>query len=91
VRAGIQAYNAANLRREGPFVGYHETITVAWLKIVAATIRHHGAGKSADDFCDRQPHLLSRTLLRLFYSHDRLCSPQAKTSFLEPDLTALPS
>jgi hypothetical protein len=71
-------------------VGYHETITVAWLRIIAATIRHYGAPARADDFCDRHPHLLAPTLLRLFYSRERLASPESKIRFVEPDLNPLP-
>jgi hypothetical protein len=91
VRAGIKALNAANAVEDGPTSGYHETVTVAWLRIVASTIRHHPRGDTSDAFCDGNPHLLSRTVLRLFYSKEQILSPQAKAKFVEPDLTALPA
>lgn len=90
MRAAIRAYNAAKQRRDGPLEGYHETITVAWLRIVDATMRHYGPGDNSQDFCERQPHLLSRTLLRLYYTRDRLVHPPAKTEFVEPDIAPLP-
>ena len=90
MRLGIQAYNQAHGVRDAPLRGYHETLTVAWLTIVAATIKHHGVGKDSNDFCDSQPHLMSRTLPRLFYTRHHIMSPEAKREFVEPDITPLP-
>ena len=71
-------------------MGYHETITQAWLSLIAATVRNHGAPARADDFCDRHAHLLAPTLLCLFYWRELLGSAEAKTRFVEPDLAPLP-
>lgn len=90
MRAGIQAYNQANAVPEGPLMGYHETITQAWLQIVAVTIREQGAGADSADFLAQQPHLGHRTLLRCFYSKARIMSPEAKGGFVQPDLAPLP-
>ena len=89
-RAGIQAFNAANGIVDAPLRGYHETITRAWLRVVNATIRGQDPCSTSLEFLEAHPHLRVRTLLRVFYSKNRMLSPEAKGSFLEPDLTPLP-
>jgi hypothetical protein len=91
MRTGIQRYNSAVGVVEGLHSGYHETMTQAWMRLIAVTIREQGRGTDSEDFCGRQPHLLQRTALRLFYSRERIMSPAAKRTFLEGDLTPLPS
>jgi hypothetical protein len=88
-RDGIKAYNAANHVVDAPLSGYHETITQAWLRIVAATIRGQDSCSSSMEFLEAQPHLRARTLLRVFYSKTRILSPEAKATFVTPDLGAL--
>jgi hypothetical protein len=93
VRAGIKRFNAAKDVPESPLMGYNETTTVAFLHIVAATMAAYGAhspADTADEFCDHHPQLMSRQILRLFYSPARRTHPDAKTTFIEPDLTSLP-
>jgi hypothetical protein len=53
-------------------------------------MRHHGAGASSLEFCERHPHLLVPTLLRLFYTRARIVSEEAKRGFVPPDLATLP-
>jgi hypothetical protein len=89
-RAGIKAFNAANGIVDAPLRGYHETITQAWLRVVNATIRGQDPCATSMEFLEAQPHLRVRTLLRVFYSKNRMLSPEAKGSFLAPDLTPLP-
>ena len=45
----------------------------------------------SEAFCDMHPQLLNRNILRLFYSPERRMHPDAKTRFVEPDLTDLPT
>ncbi len=82
LRAGIQAYNAANNVPEGPTSGYNETTTVAFLHLIAATLAAYGSVMPTQ--------LLTRHALRLFYSPQRRMHPSAKTQFIEPDLAPLP-
>ena len=89
-RDSIKAYNKANHVVDAPQSGYHETITQAWLRVVFATIRGQDTCASSMQFLEAQPHLRVRTLLRVFYSKPRILSPEAKSSFLPPDLSALP-
>jgi hypothetical protein len=93
VRAGICAYNAANAVPESPTSGYSETTTVAFVRLVAATMAAYGDAfptPTADAFCDAHPQLMTRNALRLFYSPQRRMDLRAKTEFVEPDLASLP-
>lgn len=106
VTAGIRAYNQSQGIVDTPTSGYHETMTVAWLHLVAAMVAEYGAtgavfpdsppllgpGAPASlEFLEAQPQLREKKLLRLFYSRERFCSPEAKYSFLPPDLAPLPT
>ena len=86
IRANIQRYNAATNTPETLERGYHETMTVAWLRLVEFTLHEYGPAASADEFLEAQEQLLNRRALRFFYSRDRLISWQAKAEFVEPDL-----
>jgi len=89
VRAGIQRLNAVNQVPEGPTSGYHETLTIAWLHIVKSTMVERGTGATFEDFAAQQPHLLCKTLPRVFYSA-RGMPPESKHVFVAPDLTPFP-
>jgi len=84
IRVGIRRYNASVGSD-----GYHETITVAFARVIAARVR---GGESFTDFRDREPDLFDRkssALLR-YYSDTLLHSPAAKLEFVEPDREPLP-
>jgi hypothetical protein len=70
--------------------GYHETMTVAWLRLVRSAMADHGPYDSFDALAREHPHLLERRLLRVFYSRARLTTWDAKRAFLDGDLAALP-
>jgi hypothetical protein len=93
VRSRIEAYNAHNQVPESPTSGYNETTTRAFLQIVYATMGAYEKmypTPDADSFCDTHTQLLNRSILRLFYSPERRSHPDAKQSFVEPDLAPLP-
>jgi hypothetical protein len=90
IRAGIKAYNAANQVPEGPDRGYHETTTMAWMRLVHLTLCEYGHCENARDFYEQNPQLSQKKVLRLFYSRELFTSPRAKTEFMEPDLGPLP-
>jgi hypothetical protein len=93
IRSGIQALNASHGDKvpEGRLDrGYHETLTVAWARIIHGTIRAWGGEADFAAFAAAHPHLLQRTLTRLFYSRARMMTWEAKRGFVEPDLTPLP-
>lgn len=90
-RSGIQKLNARHQTPEGLERGYHETVTHAWLKIVAATMKHHGHESDSRAFCDKHPQLMSSKLLRLYYTRERIITLEAKREFVEPDIAPLPT
>ncbi|MGV3663186.1 MAG: hypothetical protein ACO1TE_23645 [Prosthecobacter sp.] len=90
LRAGIQAYNAANNVPDEPMRGYHETVTQFWLRIVDMTVQQYGSLPTADEFFDFHPQLSQKKNHRLFYSPGLFTSPEAKRGFVEPDITPLP-
>ncbi len=90
LRTGIKAYNAAHGIQDTPTGGYHETMTQVWLRLVSTTLRQSGPAETADAFFEAQTQLGSKRAPLLFYSRDCIMSPEAKRSFVDPDLTALP-
>lgn len=89
-RVGIQKLNSQHHTPESLERGYHETVTQAWLRIVAATMKHHGAEADSRAFCDKHPQLMSSKLLRLYYTRGRIVTSEAKAGWVEPDIAALP-
>jgi hypothetical protein len=68
---------------------YHETLTVAWARIIA----HMAAGTPGvgfPAFVSAHPELEDRGLLLRHYSGPRLWSEEAQARFVEPDLLPLP-
>jgi hypothetical protein len=90
IRESIKRYNAATNTPESLERGYHETITVAWMRLVRFTLCEYGPAASADEFLEAQEHLLNKKALRFFYSRDHLISWRAKAEFVEPDLAPFP-
>ncbi|WP_437293556.1 N-acetyltransferase family protein [Sorangium sp. So ce426] len=87
MRSALQAFNA----RHPPMNGYHETITVAWLTLVARhAAEHRGAAvhELAEGLLDR--HRSSKALFA-HYSRARLLSDDARAAFVAPDLAPLPA
>jgi len=58
--------------------------------LVHFTLCEYGPAASADAFFDEHPQLGNMKALRLFYSRDRLMSPEAKGRFAEPDIKPFP-
>lgn len=79
----------AQLAGYEPKTGYHETITVFWLR----TVRRHMQGRSfanSTEFIRNSPELLDKRLMLRHYSKNRLMSDEARARFIEPDLAPLP-
>ncbi len=87
IRHGIKTFNASRNN-----IGYHETVTVAFAKVIYH--RRLSGEKSAtwNEFQERHPDLLSKEspILYAYYSPELLGSDQARESFVEPDRLALP-
>jgi hypothetical protein len=83
-RAGIQRYN----RTRGDPAGYHETITVVYLRLVArelASVPPDGAAGLVNDLAER----CRVEWLYQYYSPDRLWSAEARAGFVPPDVCPL--
>ena len=91
MRDGIRAYNAANAQQVK--IGYHETITRAFLHLIRARVPHIEAsdGLDADGFCEAHPDLLDKRILSRFYSDALLRSADARSRFVPADLSPLPA
>lgn len=90
MRSGIQALNKARGVETTPTSGYHDTLTVAWTRIIAGHLRSLGdlrpeqkVNSVIGSFQDR------RTTLR-YYTRDRIMSLEARYGWVEPDLEPLP-
>ena len=83
MRSGIQKLAAAYGK-----TGYHETITLFWLKMVAdSAVAHQGtlfdsANKLIAQYDDKN-------LIKKYYSDELIASAAAKSGWVEPDLTSV--
>ena len=77
-------------QRHGMPDKYHETLTRAWV-VVVALHRALDAGESFDAFIAAHPRLLDRSLLSRHYSEPVLLSQAARAHWAEPDLRAFPA
>ncbi len=89
-RTGLHALNASHGTPDALDRGYHETITISFFRLIAATLAAFGPAETSDAFCDQHPHLLHKTVLRLYYTRPRIMSWEAKRDFVEPDIAPLP-
>lgn len=90
IRAGIQKYNAAHGVLMTKDSGYHETITLFWIRMVSVFL-------SAAS--ERELLALANAMLREYqdkrlpmeyYTRERLMSWEARSGWMEPDLKPLP-
>lgn len=89
LRSGIITYNAATGGINGPQNGYHETLTLFWIKAVAGFIQRH-QGADLATVCQRflaSEYALSSFPLK-YYSRELLFSTKARAFWVEPDLQA---
>lgn len=103
VRSGIRQLNATFQKAKSSQVlpqyrcwsgpkqqdGYHDTITVAFVRLIASRLRDDDTFLA---FRDRNSDLFDHKLTALFrhYTKERLYSPEARQTFIEPDLEKLP-
>jgi hypothetical protein len=69
---------------------FHVTMTRAWVHLVAVHNQRWGA-ESFEEFLERNPDLLDRTLIAHFYSRELILSEGARGSWTAPDLRRLPA
>jgi hypothetical protein len=91
MRARILGYLDARRIKTTPEAGYHETITLCWMRLV----RHYLTEIDLDCSLVVLVNGLTRrysdkNLLFRHYSRERLLSTEARANWVEPDLAPLP-
>src|SRR5437667_10820351 len=83
-----------SIRRFAEFHGatakYHHTITLLWMRLVAAALQDDPVVDDFDRFAGAHPELLDAATPGMFYSPDLLRGDAARSGWSEPDIRALP-
>lgn len=87
ISEGIRRYALHN----GAAQKYHETITIAWLRIVQDAMAKISDGAGFEDMLTAFPELLNKGALLEFYSSELLATDRARVAFVEPDRKSLPA
>lgn len=88
----IQRYNLAQGIKTTKDSGYHETLTLFWVRIVCLYLATEGANRSLVDLANGLiQHCGNASLPLEYYSRDRLMSWDARRSWVEPDLKPITS
>jgi hypothetical protein len=87
IRDGIRRFAV----HHGASRKYHETITIAWLAVVAAAIDASPDVADFDAFLATHERLLDPGALRAHYSPELLASDRARAEWVEPDLEPIPA
>lgn len=90
MRTRIRAYNAAHNVPSTPTRGYHETITVAWIRALTPIVHQHAGEAGSLGVLARAPEVRDQGYLHRFYSRGLLASPEARAAFVPPDVAPLP-
>ena len=69
---------------------YHETLTLAWTRLIAAHLRSSHA-ETFEEFIAENPILLDKRITGHFFSDAVLESEAARRAWIEPDLRPLPA
>lgn len=86
VTEGIRRFAAA----KGAPGMYHHTLTLVWIRLVAAALRETPDLQAFEAFWRAHPHLAEKRQPQRFYSEETLWSPAARAGWVEPDLAPLP-
>lgn len=68
---------------------YHETLTRAWIRLVAAALARD-ASRDFDSFVEAHPELLDKRRPYAFYTDETLDGAAARVGWVEPDRKPLP-
>jgi len=90
VRLGIQSYNAAHGIRTTPTGGYHETLTLFWMRRVRTFLEEdRNEARSLVALANDLGAALDSRLPLEYYTRERLFSSEARAGWVEPDLKSL--
>ena len=91
LRERIRAYNEATGVANTASSGYHETITRFYLHVITTYLRSVDSRRAIDELAQELiARYGDRDLQLRHYTRQRLFSPEARFSWLEPDLEELP-
>jgi hypothetical protein len=87
IRAGILRYNAAHGILTTPTSGYHETLTLFWIRLVRAHLAAHAHDTPLVALANGLVARYDKHTPLHYYTRERLFSPEARTGWVEPDLS----
>ena len=87
IRGGIRSF----ARQAGAERKYHETVTIAWMRLVAIALRLTPDTGEFHAFARLHGWLFRKDALLAFYSRERLASEAARGEWAEPDVAAFPA
>jgi hypothetical protein len=86
---------SASIRRfanhHGATQKYHHTLTLAWMRLVAAALVETPEDYSFEQFFAAHPEVTDKSILGKFYSTELLQTTAAREGWVEPDLQPLPN
>jgi hypothetical protein len=93
--ARAAARMAEGIRRfanhQGATQKYHHTITLVWMRLVAAALVETPEGYSFERFMAAHPELCGKNLLAKYFSSELLQTAAAREGWVGPDLQPLPT
>lgn len=89
MRGALKEYNAKHMPTR---VGYHETITRAWIAVIDDFIAREDRGQPLSELAERLVTAVGdKDFLLRFYARDRLFSDEARAGWVAPDVAPLPA
>jgi hypothetical protein len=86
---------AEGIRRSANHQGatqkYHHTLTLAWMRLVAAALVETPEGFTFEQFMAAHPELCGKNVLAKYFSDELLQTVTAREAWVEPDLQPLPT
>ncbi|HZT59399.1 MAG TPA: hypothetical protein VFA21_12385 [Pyrinomonadaceae bacterium] len=90
VRSGIERYNAAHGIVATPTGGYHETLTIFWLRRVRSFLESgRNEARSLVALANELVASADKNLPLEHYTRELLFSPEARARWVEPDLKTI--
>lgn len=87
MKSGIQRLAATHGK-----TGYHETITEFWLRMTRGFLAEHDRNEAIASLVNQLIEKYDdKDLIAEYYSAELLASPEAKSSWVDPDLKPLPN
>lgn len=86
IRDGIQKYNSAMGIKTTKDSGYHETLTIFWIRIVSQFLTTQPHKETLNLANKLIQNYANKNLPFEYYSHDLLMSWSARINWVEPDL-----